>query len=57
MTGNGSGGNRLLIAVLAVQVIVAVVFIALVLTDSLPIPGAQASPVPGLGHAVAVPVE
>ena len=57
MTSNGSGGNRLLIAVLAVQVVIAVVFIALVLTDSLPIPGAQATPIPSLGHAGATSVE
>ncbi len=57
MNGNGSGGNRLLIAVLAVQVVIAVVFIALVLTDSLPVTGAQAVRFPGLGHAAAASVE
>jgi hypothetical protein len=57
VNGNGSGGNRLLIAVLAVQVVIAVVFIALVVTDALPIPGAQAAPFAGLGHAGAASVE
>lgn len=57
MRGRGSGGGALVI-VLVLQLVIAAVFIGLVVTDSLPIPGAAiAADWPPLGHAAAALVD
>ena len=58
MAGRDSSGGRALIVVLVIQLVIAAVFIGLVATDSLPIPGATiAASVPALGHEAAAFVD